>query len=88
MLMLETIKVSSRGQIVIPEKVRKDFNIEEGTKLILVEQGTKLILETEQNFTKHLKEAEEKRDWLKLAEQSMIKLWDNEKDESIWGRYV
>ena len=60
MLMLETIKVSSRGQIVIPEKVRKDFNIEEGTKLILVEQGTKLILETEQNFTKHLKETEKK----------------------------
>ena len=42
--MLETITVSSRGQIVIPEAVRKRLHIKEGTKLIMVEKGNKELL--------------------------------------------
>ena len=38
--MLATLKVSSKGQIVIPETIRKNFNITQGTNLILIEKGT------------------------------------------------
>ena len=50
--MIETIKVSSRGQIVIPETARKELNIEKGTRLILIKRDRKLILETESDFEK------------------------------------
>lgn len=52
---LETVKVSSRGQIVIPENVRKRLNIVEGTKLILIKDGETIILEREEDFLKRLK---------------------------------
>ncbi|MBI5398232.1 AbrB/MazE/SpoVT family DNA-binding domain-containing protein, partial [Candidatus Woesearchaeota archaeon] len=69
--MIETIKVSSRGQIVIPESVRKRFGIKEGSKLVLRERGQKLILEKEQDFEKEIETLEsqqEKTGWLLIAE--------------------
>ena len=30
----------------------------------------------------------EKYGWLLLAQQSMAKIWDNEKDETIWQQYL
>lgn len=89
--MIETIRVSSKGQIVIPEMVRKRFDIREGTKLILVQKGKKLVFEKEKDFLEELnrgEHAKEKMGWLHLAEKSMKKVWDNPQDEEIWSRYV
>ena len=36
--MIETIKVSSRGQVVIPESMRDNLNIKEGTRLVVIEK--------------------------------------------------
>lgn len=30
----------------------------------------------------------EKLGWLALAEKSMMKIWDNKKDDKIWSKYV
>jgi len=30
----------------------------------------------------------EKQGWLALAEKSLDKLWENEKDEKTWGKYL
>ncbi|HLD34183.1 MAG TPA: AbrB/MazE/SpoVT family DNA-binding domain-containing protein [Candidatus Nanoarchaeia archaeon] len=84
--MIETIKVSSRGQIVIPEQVRKDLHIHEGTKLILVEQGNKLILEKESDFMKSISKDVEQTGWLMLAEKSLMKDWEGEDD--VWSKYL
>ncbi len=89
--MIEAIKVSSRGQVVIPEEVRKHLDIKEGTKLILIERDRKLILEKEKDFMEGLEKMQkgkEKMGWLSMAEKSMSKLWDNEKDEKIWSQYL
>lgn len=85
--MLETIHVSSRGQVVIPEGARKSLGIREGTKLILIEKDDTLVLEKEQTFMKKLAELE-KFGWLKTAEKSLEKVWNNKKDENAWGRYL
>ncbi|MEK6950301.1 MAG: AbrB/MazE/SpoVT family DNA-binding domain-containing protein [Nanoarchaeota archaeon] len=50
--MIETITVSSRGQIVIPERVRKELEIVAGMKLVLTKEETRLILEKEEDFLK------------------------------------
>ncbi len=52
--MLEIIKVSSRGQVVIPERIRKKLDIEEGATLVLIEAGNKIILEKEDDFLDRL----------------------------------
>lgn len=44
LLMSEKVKVSMRGQVVIPKKIRKKFNIENGTILEIVETDEGLFL--------------------------------------------
>ncbi|MBU0592088.1 MAG: AbrB/MazE/SpoVT family DNA-binding domain-containing protein [Candidatus Micrarchaeota archaeon] len=87
MNVLETIKVSSRGQIVIPEGVRNDLDIKEGCKLILIEDNGKIVLEKEAEFLKKLKDQQEKAGWLAVAEKSLEKVWNNKKDDKIWAKY-
>jgi AbrB family looped-hinge helix DNA binding protein len=89
--MIETIKVSSKGQIVIPESVREKLGIKEGSKLILIEKEKKLVLELEKNFMKdweELKKIQEDKGWLFLAEKNMNELWNNSKDEKVWSKYL
>ena len=86
--MIETIKVSSRGQVVIPESMRDNLNIKEGTRLVVIEKGKKLVLELETDFLKKMELEKEKSGWLALAEKSLIKIWDNPKDEKAWGKYL
>jgi AbrB family looped-hinge helix DNA binding protein len=89
--MIKTIKVSSRGQVVIPEDTRDNLNIKEGTRLVMIERDNKIILEKEQEFVEKLKYDErvkEKAGWLMVAEKSMAKLWNNAKDDEIWSKYL
>lgn len=87
MNVIETVKVSSRGQIVIPENIREDVGIEEGTKLVMIEENGTITLKKEEQFLKELKWQKEKTGWLALAEKSMEKIWDNKKDDETWNKY-
>lgn len=86
--MIETITVSSRGQIVIPERIREELEIEEGMKLVLIQENHRLILESEVEFLKKLKESQERKEWVALGEKTFAKIWDNEKDEETWSKYL
>ncbi len=87
--MIETVKVSSRGQIVIPELMREELRIDEGTKLVLIEKNGTITLEKEDKFLKKLNSIElEKIGMLALAEKSLKKVWDNEKDDITWSKYL
>jgi len=86
---IETIKVSSRGQIVIPERIRNNLDIKEGSKLILIEEKKGILLEKESDFMKKINKVDkEKIGWLALAEKSTMKMWDNKKDDKTWSKYV
>ena len=84
MEVLETVKVSSRGQIVIPESMREDLEIKEGTKLILVEENGRIIIEKEEQFLKELKQQKkhisDEEFFRRLGEESLARALDNPKD--------
>ncbi|HLC58001.1 MAG TPA: AbrB/MazE/SpoVT family DNA-binding domain-containing protein [Candidatus Nanoarchaeia archaeon] len=52
---MEIITTSSRGQIVIPESMRKKHDIKEGTRLVLFDDGDKIIIEREEKIAAILK---------------------------------
>ena len=87
---MELISVSSKGQIVIPERMRNKHGIKQGTKLVLIEKDNSLILKREDDVMKQLDENEikEKFGWLLVAEKSLKNIWDNPKDEKIWSKYL
>ena len=42
---MTTTVVTTKGQIVIPSKIRRRFNIKQGTKLCIVEKGGQIVLQ-------------------------------------------
>jgi len=54
MVEIEIIKVSSKGQIVIPQDMRKD--LKEGDKLVVIKAGKQIILKKASDMDEQLKE--------------------------------
>jgi len=54
MAQIDMTRVSSKGQIVIPLEMRKDFK--EGEKLVVIKSDDKIILKKATKFDENLKE--------------------------------
>ena len=87
---IDTVNVSSRGQIVIPEGIRKRMGIKKGSKLIAIERNDELVLKKESDILRQLETSDKKEEsgWLALAEHSLNDIWDNKKDDEAWSRYL
>jgi len=68
--MIDTTKMSSRGQVVIPLDMRED--IKEGDKLIVIRKDNEIILK------KSIPES------AILSEKSFAKIWLNKKEDEAW----
>ena len=68
---IETTKMSSRGQVVIPVDMRKDIN--EGDKLIVARKGDEIVLK------KSLPET------AILSENALAKAWLSKEDEEAFS---
>ena len=51
---INVTKMSSKGQIVIPQDMRKD--IHEGDKLVIIQNGDQIILKKVEKFDKQLED--------------------------------
>ncbi|HSM23437.1 MAG TPA: AbrB/MazE/SpoVT family DNA-binding domain-containing protein [Anaerolineaceae bacterium] len=43
---IATTRMSSKGQVVIPEAIRSQLNLKEGTQFVVIGEGDVLILKT------------------------------------------
>jgi len=69
-MMIDTTKMSSRGQVVIPLDLRKGIN--EGDKLIVIRKNDEIILKKSIS------------DLALLSEESFAETWLNEKEDEAW----
>ena len=69
-MMIDTTKMSSRGQVVIPLDLRKGIN--EGDKLIVIRKDDEIILKKSIN------------DLALLSEESFAETWLNDKEDKAW----
>jgi len=69
-MIIDTTKMSSRGQVVIPLEMRQD--IAEGDKLIVIRKDNEIILR------KSIPES------AILSEKSFAKTWLNRKENEAW----
>jgi AbrB family looped-hinge helix DNA binding protein len=52
---METSVVTTKGQIVVPSKIRSKFGIKKGTKVAFIEQNGKLLIQPlDQNYFESL----------------------------------
>ena len=71
--MADVIAVDEKGQIVIPKKIREDFKIIKGVKLLVTEENGKIVLKPVKLSESHI--------FMLLSEPSLKKIWDNKYDE-------
>ncbi len=71
--MTEIITVGEKGQIVIPKKIREEFKIGKGTKLIVAEDKDRITIKPVKLSETHL--------LMLLSESSLKKTWGNPYDE-------
>jgi len=69
-MIIDTTRMSSRGQVVIPLDMRKGIN--EGDKLIVIRNGDDIIIK------KSLPES------ILWSQKSLAKTWLNEKEDKAW----
>ena len=69
-MIIDTTKMSSRGQVVIPLDLRKGIN--EGDKLIVIRKDDEIILKKSIN------------DLALLSEESFAETWLNNKEDKAW----
>jgi AbrB family looped-hinge helix DNA binding protein len=69
-MIIDTTKMSSRGQIVIPLDLRKGIN--EGDKLIVIRKDDEIILKLSIPET------------ALLSEKSFAKTWLNKEEDEAW----
>ncbi|MHA1911031.1 MAG: AbrB/MazE/SpoVT family DNA-binding domain-containing protein [Candidatus Kariarchaeaceae archaeon] len=71
----QTIKISEKGQIVIPKSIRDRLGLMKGDTLNIIRDGSIIILEKI--------DKERYEDLTKHAEKVVKRIWDNEHDK-IW----
>ena len=54
MAQIDITKMSSKGQVVIPQELRKDFN--EGDKIVVIRNNDQIILKKADKFDKQIEE--------------------------------
>ena len=69
-MIIDTTKMSSRGQVVIPVDLRKGIN--EGDKLIVIRKDDEIILKKSVN------------DLALLSEESLAETWSNKDEDEAW----
>ncbi|MCK9632867.1 MAG: AbrB/MazE/SpoVT family DNA-binding domain-containing protein [Methanoregula sp.] len=78
---MDVVTLSSKGQIVIPSKVRKKFSLKEGDSLVIVEEDDGICLRPLVNLTE-LWGVDKLKDTGTLLNE-MRKEWDDELEDKI-----
>ncbi len=85
---IKTVTLGERGQVVIPEEFRIDLKLKKNETLVLIEKNGELIIKKQEAVLRKLSEEDDEDFfWLKLAEESLKDVWDNEED-NVWSSYL
>ncbi len=79
---MHIVKVSSKGQIVIPKEVRRRHKLDCDTELLLQEEGDALVLRKKGDVERVLRDRF--HPLLMASEGSLASLWDNPEDD-LWN---
>ena len=79
---IRTVTVNDRGQIVIPEEIRKDFGIQKDSTLVLIERSKELLLRKESDMLESVED--EDMFWKDLTKESLKRAWG--KEDEVWDQ--
>ncbi len=82
---MKTVTVSGKGQISIPQEIRKQLAVEKGSKLVIILKDKKLLICKASDISQSIEDSFE--DVVRYSERSLEEIWDNGEDD-VWNRYL
>ena len=82
---MKTVTVSGKGQISIPQEIRKQLGIEKGSKLVIILKDKELLIRKISDISQSVADGFE--DVVRYSERSLEEVWDNEEDK-VWNKYL
>lgn len=82
---LRIVTVSGKGQISIPQEIRKQLAVEKGSKLIIILKDNRLLIHKVSDVSQSIEDGFD--DVVRYSEMSLKNIWDNKEDE-VWNRYL
>jgi len=79
---IRSVSMNDRGQIVIPEEIRKDLKLDSGENLVIIEKNGELTIRKESAVAETILKEDEF--WKKIAEKSLENAWG--KEDKIWEK--
>lgn len=79
------VTVSGKGQISIPQDIRKQLAVKKGSKLVVVLKDKKLLICKASDISQSIEDGFD--DVVQHSELSLKNVWDNEEDE-VWNKYL
>jgi AbrB family looped-hinge helix DNA binding protein len=76
---MHILRMSRKGQIVIPKEVRRRHELDRDTDLVLQDEGDILVLRKKEDVDKALRD--QFYPLLKASERSLAELWDHPEDD-------
>ena len=80
---IRTVSMNDRGQIVIPEDVRKGMGIASGSSLVLIEKDKEIVLRREKDVATSI--GEEEKFWQIVSETGLKNAWSDE--DKAWDKH-
>ena len=77
---IRTVNISNRGQLVVPEDIRKDLGIKGEATLVLIEKNGEIVLRKESDILRAIEG--EDLFWKRLSQETLERAW--EKEDEIW----
>ncbi len=81
-MQVQTVRVSEKGQIAIPSKMRKSLGLRRGSTLLLIEDKGRILVAKAERAAESV--ADEFADLARHAEKTFKDLWENKADE-VWN---
>ena len=78
---IRTVNVNERGQIVIPEDIRKDLGIVDSTTLVMIEKDGEILIRKENDVLLAL---DDDSFWRSVAKESLKRAWN--KEDNAWDK--
>ena len=79
---VQTVRVSEKGQIAIPSRMRRSLGLRRGSTLLLIEDEGRILVAKAERAADSV--SDEFADLVKHAERAFKDLWENEEDE-VWN---
>ncbi len=80
---LRTVKMSAKGQVVIPREFREALHLKQGDSLVVLQRPRELVLRPADEVAARIEEMSD-REWQEMGLRGLADVWDNPED-AAWA---